>query len=639
MSKEKTSRGEGEALGMNTQITRRDFLNAALIGTGAALLTLPAPMRLMAAEESGWDGFGGVGDYATAHGNSEEMRLAGHRLRDGYYRLPGPVSVAEESYDLIIVGGGLTGLGAAHRFKEIAASGQCCLILDNHTLMGGEAKRNEFEVDGHRLFGPQGSNSFVVPESPSETAYDLYRKLGIPADFSYQTLDPGLEDLWFDTTNFGHLLWLDAPSSGAFFAGDAGQEPPRWIRNFWQQGYRHAPLPPAVREDIGRLKEGLAGEETAIDVGPWLDSMTYKAYLEKVMGRPSAAVALLDPILASVMGLGCDALSAYAARQVVMPGFAGRSSIPFPANHRPWHSFPGGNDGICRFLLKALIPDAIAGQASFDDIHNRPLRLAAFDQPDGMVRLRLGSTAVRVEQSGATKKNSAVRLTYEKGGETHTVTAGAVLMASGSWVSKRAVVDLPEQYRRAFGQFHRSPMLVVNVALHNWQFLYRLKLSGCRWFDGFGFSCNIRRPMRVGSYQPPFDPAQPIVLTMYVPFYYPGLAVGEQGSRGRQELLSTSFADYEIMIRRQLTRLFGAAGFDAGRDIAGIVLNRWGHAYVNPQPGFYFGRDGEQAARDVLRQPFERIAFGHSEFNGHQQWAGAVEEGRRGVESLRQFFL
>jgi len=634
MTNKKMSSGERENLGLNTPITRRDFLNAALIGAGASLLTLPAPMRLFAAEVA-LDGFGGVGDYAAAHGNSEEVRRAGHRLRDGYYSQPGKVSADEEFYDLIIVGGGLTGLGAAHRFKEIAANGKRCLVLENHQLVGGEAKRNEFEVNGYRLFGPQGSNSFVVPQS-SESDYDIYQKLGIPADFTYQTLDPGLDDLWFDTTNFGHMLWLDAPNSGAFFENAEGSAASGWVKNFWKEGYQSAPIPSAVKEDIRRLKQGLASDGMPADTGRWLDSMTFRAYLEKVVGNPSAVANLLDPILASSMGLGCDALSAYAARQVVMPGFA-KGSIPFPANHRPWHSFPGGNDGITRFLLKSLIPEAITGQPTFNDIHNLPLRFEAFDQPGSPVRLRLGSTAVRVEHIGEAKKNGGVRITYEKGGVAQTVKAGAVLMATGSWVARRAVVDLPDHYRRAYAQFYRSPMLVVNVALNNWQFLYRLKLSACRWFDGFGFSCNIRRPMRVGSYLPPFDPTLPIVLTMYVPFYYPGLAIGEQGSRGRQELLTTSFADYEIKIRTQLKRLFGAAGFDPGRDIAGIILNRWGHAYVTPQPGFYFGENGEKAARDVLRQPFERIAFGHSEFNGHQHWAGAVAEGRRGVESLAQF--
>lgn len=635
MKKQPTATGVLERLGIHTSITRRDFLNAALIGTGASLLTLPAPMRLFAAAQPQWDGPGGVGDYASSHGNSMDIRNAGHRLRDGYYDRPDTTSIAEEQYDLIIVGGGLTGLGAAHRFKEIASAGQQCLVLENHLAIGGEAKRNEFEVNGYRLFGPQGSNSFVVPHSPGESGYKIYRSLGIPSDFSYQKLASHLEDLWFDTTNFGHMLWLDAPNGGAFFddAGDATSS--SWVKNFWRNGYQNAPLPPQVKKDIWLLMRP-SPNENSDTFERELDTITFKAYLEKVLGHPSPVVSLIDPILASVMGLGCDAISAYGAHQVLMPGIA-RGGLPLPTNHQPWHSFPGGNDGICRFLLKSLIPEAISGRASFADIHNRTLRREAFDQPDSMVRLRLGSTVVRVEHSRKRDKKNAVLVTYEKEGVARTIQARAVLMACGSWVAKNAVIDLPSRYRRAFSRFHRSPILVVNVALTNWQFLYRLKLTGCRWFDGFGFSCNIRRPMRVGSYSPPFDPALPIVLTMYVPFYYPGLPVRDQGMRGRQQLLSTSFAEYELMIRSQLQRLFGASGFDSKRDIAGIILNRWGHAYVNPDPGFYFGTNGEQSARNLLRKPFDHIGFAHSEFNGHQDWAGAVEEGQRGVESLAGF--
>ena len=637
MSQEPISPGQRQRLGLNTPITRRDFLNATLIGAGASLLSLPAPMRLLAAQASPWDGPGGIGDYASSHGNSELARLAGHRLRDGYYDRQERIPASEERFDLIIVGGGLTGLGAAHRFQEIAASGQRCLLLENHELMGGEAKRNTFEVNGYRLLAPQGSNSFVVPQGPGESGHAIYRALGIPTEFAYQQLDPSHDELWFDTTNFGHMLWLDAPHAGAWFAGSGTATGPQWIKNFWHDGYLTAPIPDRAKEDIRLLlrQEGPQGGMSG-DLVQRLDTMTFKAYLEQVLGPASPVVALLDPILASVMGLGCDAISAYGARQVVMPGLA-RGGLPLPADHRPWHSFPGGNDGISRFLVKSLLPEAIAGEATFADIHNQPLRREAFDRPENRVRLRLGSTVVRVEHSGERGEKSAVRVTYERGGKAHTVQAGAVLMASGSWVARRSVADLPDRYRQAYARFHRSPMLVVNVALTNWRFLYRLKLTACRWFDGFGFSCNIRRPMRVGNYLPPFDPALPIVLTLYVPFYYPGVAVREQGVRGREELLGASFADYEVMIRSQLQRLFGEAGFDAKRDIAGIILNRWGHAYVNPEPGFYFGSNGGTAARDILRQPFGHIAFAHSEFNGHQHWAGAVEEGQRGVESLAEF--
>jgi hypothetical protein len=47
-------------------------------------------------------------------------------------------------------------------------------------------------------------------------------------------------------------------------------------------------------------------------------------------------------------------------------------------------------------------------------------------------------------------------------------------------------------------------------------------------------------------------------------------------------MMGTSFVDYERRIREQFSEMFAPAGFDPGRDIAGIILNRWGHAYLNP---------------------------------------------------------
>jgi len=172
------------------------------------------------------------------------------------------------------------------------------------------------------------------------------------------------------------------------------------------------------------------------------------------------------------------------------------------------------------------------------------------------------------------------------------------------------------------------------VALTNWRFLYELGITACRWSGGFGFSCNIRQPMTVGDYQPPLAPDQPIVLSFYVPFYYPGEPVRTQGILGRTDMLSNSYAEYENQILDQMNRLFASTGFDARRDVAGIILNRWGHAYVAPTPGFFFGQNGRPAPRDVVRERFGRIAFGHSELHGNQHWGSAADEGARAMRQV-----
>ena len=106
-------------------------------------------------------------------------------------------------------------------------------------------------------------------------------------------------------------------------------------------------------------------------------------------------------------------------------------------------------------------------------------------------------------------------------------------------------------------------------------------------------------------------------MTIKVLFCRPGQPLVDQQTAGRAELLSTSFRDYERRVREQLTEMFAATGFDAKRDVAGIVLNRWGHAYCSPQPGFFFGKDGQPAPREILRRaPFGRIAFANTDLSG-----------------------
>jgi spermidine dehydrogenase len=100
-------------------------------------------------------------------------------------------------------------------------------------------------------------------------------------------------------------------------------------------------------------------------------------------------------------------------------------------------------------------------------------------------------------------------------------------------------------------------------------------------------------------------------------------------------MFRTGFRDYERQIREQMTAMFSAYGFDAQRDIAGIILNRWGHAYLSPQPGFFFGLNGQPAPREILRrEPFGRIAFANSDLAGAMDHRYSILEAKRAVSLL-----
>lgn len=620
----------------NMDITRRDFLNGVLVGSGAALLTSRGNATPALGEVGpDWYGYGGVGDYAPSHGNTPEVVNTAHRLRDGGYPdLPNSMPVDEE-YDVVIVGGGMAGLGAVWHFKKHAAPGRTCLMLDNHPLFGGEAKENEFSVDGVTLVAPQGANGFFVPPpaaDPEQASGDAryYAEFNIPRDLQYQDWSPGVQPLNICRDNYGYLHWLleDKTDVGYFFADDAGGS---WARNIWRNDLRETPFSEEQRRALlawrNSRNNNLRGKEARLR----LDSMSYRDYLEQELQPGSRGVAMADLFLASSFGLGSDAVSAWVAKDVMMPGTLSQEQADQDMGRR--ESFPGGNSGFARYFLKHIIPAAITGEPVFDDIITGSINFKALDNPGQPVRIRLGSTALSVRHEGT--GGGAVRVVATNGGKVYSIRAGGVVMASGGWINRYVVRDLPDEFRHAYAQFNHAPFLVANVALSNWRFLYSLGITACRWEGGgFGHTCNIRQPMRVGPRPAPLDPDKPMTLTFYVPMHTPGLPLMAQVAKARAELFHTSYPDYERRILEQMNTLFASSGFNAERDVKGIILNRWGHAYVVPEPGFFFDTPTRTAPRNIIKQGYGRIAFGHSELEGFQHWGPAADEGRRAMQQL-----
>jgi spermidine dehydrogenase len=640
---------EERDLGMGADITRRDFLNAVALGTGAALLGTPAPafrarpagpLRPPPADPDSpwhpWTGNPGIGDYAISNGNTWEVVSAAHGLRDGTYE--GQLASATdtgETYDLVIVGGGFSGTVAAYTFLKETNRQKTCLLLDNHPIIGGEAKRNEFIVRGQRLIGPQGSNGALVEKTGPRG--EMWRDIGLPQEFEFGALGPNRRPMIFPKDNYLYQLWTDDFENHGFYFDTPH---PHWVTNPWGHQLEDTPWPDDVRRDLLRSRdepvEAWKGDDTSLKYH--LDSMTYDHWLTQVRKFHPEVAIYIDPIYASGLGLGCDVMSAWSAYMVGLPGFVGLAgkrglgitNRKLAPKEQYDFSFPGGNDGIQRCIVKWLNPAVIEGGAAFPEVHNGRIRFDMMDRPNMPCRMRAGATVVRLEQaidgSGA---QQAAKVTYVKDGRLSTVHARAVIWAGASFTAKHAVQGLPDEYREAMDHFPRSPMLSVNVALDNWRPLYKLGYTACSWRGGFGFTANLRPNMYVGDYRPPLDPDQPNIFTFYVPFNQRGLSLVEQGHAGRAKLFATSYRDYETQVRRQLVTLFASAGFDPERDIAGIVINRWGHAYCNAGPGFYTPTNGKPTPADQLRQPIGRLAFAHSELNGNQHWPIAAEEGRR----------
>jgi spermidine dehydrogenase len=627
-----------DELGCGEHITRRDLVNGVL-ATGAVLaLGSRAPAGAAATASSAllgsdWYGYGGVGDYASSHGNTPELIAQAHAIRDGRWNAEHiDARDTGELYDLVIVGGGMAGLGAALRFDQKTERGARALLLENHPVLGGESKRNEFMVDGTRLMAPQGAHGFAIP-GPAVGSYAdgdarYFEELSIPREYTYAPWPDNRKAL-----KFAHDDGWDerAVSSGWFVEtpGAAG----RWARDPWANDLAETQYSAEDRAQILKWHRWAARVYEGRDFEKWLDARSYADLLVKDAGFGPAVMDYVNAMMGADMGAPPQAISAFAAYAMKLPVASAFAEMTGETPER--HQFPGGNDVFARLFIKRIAPYALAGGTTLPDIVAGRIRYEALDRPGARVRFRPQSTAIRIEHTGR-GSNAAVRITYVRKGRLYSVRAKAVVMATGGWITKHIVRDLPARHRAAYDEFVHTPCMVVNVALRNWRPMYDLGLTGFTWWGGeMGFRCAIKRPMHVGDFRPPFDPDLPTVITL---FHSPGALLGtdvlSNVKAGRTELYATPFAEYERRVREFLTRLFGANGFDARRDIAGIILNRWGHALIVPTPGFFFGRDGAKAGREIVREPFDRIAFGHSELTGYQHWGPAAAEGSRAFDQV-----
>src|SRR5580692_10196998 len=203
---------EDRYLGMDRPITRRDFMNGAAMVIGAAML--PTARAFSGANPLGpqneprYDPPVKTGLRGSHLGSFE----IAHSLRDGtFWESAGKPVESGETYDLVIVGGGISGLAAAYFFREKAGKSARILILENHDDFGGHAKRNEFHLGGKLQLLNGGTLLIDSPTPYSAQADGLLKALGVdPRRLEETTTDrrlyPSLglhSAVFFDKETFG----------------------------------------------------------------------------------------------------------------------------------------------------------------------------------------------------------------------------------------------------------------------------------------------------------------------------------------------------------------------------------------------------------------------------------------------------
>lgn len=585
-----------EALGLNTSITRRDFLNGALVSVGTLWAAHLTPMQQFVtaqqpaaqAPKSSWGG------------NTQETFDAGHAVRDGLYDDPN-IAAADtgELFDLVIVGGGFSGLAAAYYFNQSKEGRAKILVLENHPVFGGNARRDEFTIKGQTLYAPQGS--IVAQDLPPAFAANA------PVANIFRELRIDLEKIRVpqEASAFG-VLW-DQKSHGVS---------PRWYTNVFA-----SPLPSGVKQDFLAFIQSIMpfyGNSNWKAELERLDRYTFKDYVERERKWDPGVFRLMLPDLASFFGFP-DTVSAAAVY------------AQYGGGPRALYSFRGGNSGFLRHLVKNLNPKAIRGRDSSDDIIDGQINAAALDEERSAVRIRLGATAVRVEHEGKPDSSTSARVTFSRNGKLHRLRARGVIMAGGGYITQHVVRDLPPEKREAYSKFRYVPVLWVNVALNNSRALDNSGVNFLSTYhDGFGVMLAFYEKMSAVVPGRQREANRPNVIGIGVPRFYLGMSPKGQSLNGRLEMRETSFRDYERKIRQELVRLLGPWGFDPKRDIEAIAISRWGHhGYVFPYPGFF--TDG---AVESAKKPFGRIAFAHTDLERFSHMMGAIGQGYRAVQDI-----
>jgi spermidine dehydrogenase len=645
---------------MGANITRRDFLNGVAVTMGAATLPGIVPREMWAAVASDLEAQSAQGYYPPRRAGLRGSHVGSfetmHKLRDGAFwaEAPKPVDTGE-SYDLVVVGGGISGLAAAHFFRKTAGPNARILILENHDDFGGHAKRNEFRAGDRTILGFGGTYSIESPAPYSAVAKALIVELGIdvPSYSQYvnKNLYPSLglkPRVFFDKETFGaDKLVLNAIR----IEGEESNVNDELGKAQVEEFLKTSPLSDKAKQDFERLLTEVK------DYFPGLNSdekkarmarISYARYLTDNVGVSDEIVKLFQALPHGLFGVGIDAVSAQDAWGLGAKGFAGlnldpkpgkgmnRDTIPNEEAEKYFFHFPDGNASIARLLVRKLIPNAIPGHSATDVVAAKA-DYSRLDEPSALTRIRLNSTVVKVNHRGDPASAKEVEVSYFSENKLKTVRAANCILACWHVVIPYIAPELPDTQKEALASAQKVPLLYTNVLLKNWSALQKLGTSSVYAPGMYHTHMNLDIPVSMGGYQCTKQPDEPIVLHMMKAACKPGRPAREQHKLGRIQLYSTTFETFERNIREQLLRILGPGGFDPARDIMEITVNRWPHGYAYEYNSLFdqFWLDGTEAPCEVARKPFGRLAIANSDADAYAYTDCAIDQAYRAVHELK----
>jgi spermidine dehydrogenase len=621
-------------LGMNRSITRRDLLHdAGLVsvfgGLSGGVLAgcspegLPHPERAPGYYPPSLNGLRGShpGSFEAAH----DAAFSGRKF-------PAGQDTGEEQYDLVVVGGGVSGLAAAWFFRQRFGEGSRILILDNHDDFGGHAKRNEFEADGERLLAWGGSINLEYP-GYSEVSLGILGALGVDIDALKQRNNPFKEDqdgleraVYFDAATYGR----DVVVRGLNLAsGDTADILSR---------VADLPISGKAQASLARFlssTDDVLSPMTREERMHYLRKTTYWSFLTEKCGVDPEAAQIFIKAPQGYWGVASDALDAALCIEMGFPGahVIGETAHEFGRYTSAYGSvqFPDGNASVARLLVRSLVPGVASGD-TMEDIVSASFDYSRLDADSSKVRIRLQSIVIDARNDG-----SGVRVDYLQGDEVYRVRGRRCVLACYNMMIPYLCPDVPAPQKEALNYLVKHPLVVINVLLANGRAAQQAGVveSYCpgRLLGG----CRIVAGMASADAASAWDLERPVIQQFYggIGATGQGLDAREQNRAGRRKLLAMSFEDFEREVRETLSGLYVGTDFDAAGDILAITVNRWPHGYAyeyftTADPDWAPG----QAPHEIGRRPIGNIAIANSDSGAKAYLDSAIDQAYRAVSEL-----
>ena len=634
---------------MDRPISRRDLLH----GMGVLAVSSLVPGRALADEMLALERAGGVAaGYPPAltgmRGSHVGSFEVAHQLvRDGRRDWGAIQEPDSDLYDLVVVGGGISGLAAAHFYRKQQPKARI-LILDNHDDFGGHAKRNEFQLDGRTIIGYGGSQTLEDPGDYSDVTKGLLLDIGIDIPRLGAGYDQGFyrrhglrAGTYFDRATYGVDRVIPYELTGL-----SGYLPLAPSTVTPQEAVAQMPLSEPARRE---LLKALLIDENRIPHVPaeqqedYLWTISYRYFLRRYLGITNPEIIAMLQGVTTDMSVSFDMGSALSA--ITYVGLPGVKATALPADvlhGEPYiHHFPDGNASVARLLVRDMIPQVAPG-STMEDVVKARFDYTRLDDPEAKIRLRLNSTAIRAENDGPPKTAKRVSVTYVRGGQAYRVWGRSCVLAGYNAMIPALCPELPKAQREALALAVKVPILYTNVLLRDWKAWKKLGLAAVTAPGSYHAVSILDFPMSFGGYEFSHGPDEPIVVHMerFASKRDAGLAPREQHRVGRHELLRTSFETMEREIRSQLAGTLAGGGFDPARDIAAITVNRWAHGYASWPNQFAdpHYEDG-QYPHEIGRQRFGRIAIANSDAASSAIIDAAIDQAHRAVGELTGYIL